>query len=244
MKRLLISVLATTALVGALPTARAALFEDDEARRAILDLRQRHERQNEAIDQLRRALLDQQNALDALRQEIARLRGDKENLNLELQRQLDERKEQTRVLEERLRKFEPRSVKVDGEAFLAEPAEIAAYEEALATFRAGDFKTAATAFAEFQRRFPRSGYTNISLFWLGNAQYANRDNKEAIRSFLALLARAPDHVRAPEAMLSVANSQIELKEVRPARKTLEELIAKYPSTEAAVAAKERLAKLK
>ncbi|HQS64074.1 tetratricopeptide repeat protein, partial [Acidovorax sp. 24-64-9] len=41
-----------------------------------------------------------------------------------------------------------------------------------------------------------------------------------------------------------ANCQIELKETRTARKTLEDLLRDYPQSEAAVAAKERLSRLK
>jgi len=82
------------------------------------------------------------------------------------------------------------------------------------------------------------------LFWLGNAQYAMRSYKEAIVNFKSLLTLAPDHVRAPEAALSIANCQIELKDMKAARKTLEDLIKVYPQAEASSVAKERLVKLK
>ena len=81
-------------------------------------------------------------------------------------------------------------------------------------------------------------------FWLGNAQYATRDYKEAINNFKLMLSAAPAHARAPEAALSIANCQIELKETRTARKTLEDLVRAYPQSEAAIAAKERLSRLK
>ena len=80
--------------------------------------------------------------------------------------------------------------------------------------------------------------------WLGNAQYATRDYKEAIGNFKALLAAAPTHARAPEAALSIGNCQVELKDTRAARKTFEDLVKAYPQSEAAGAAKERLARLK
>ena len=67
--------------------ANAALFEDTEARRAILDLRERVERQSEQIQNFQRSLLEQQNQFEALRAETARLRGEKEELTQELRRQ-------------------------------------------------------------------------------------------------------------------------------------------------------------
>jgi len=218
----------------------AALFEDDEARRAILDLRQKVDKQNESMQQLQRAMLEQQNQFEAMRSELANLRGEKEQLTQDLKRQQDSAK----VVSERLRKFEPSKVTLDGVEFMAEPAETKAYEDALAVFRQGDFATAANVFSDFNRRYPRSGYGVTALFWLGNAQYANRDYKEAIKNFSALLARAPDHARAPESLLSVANCQLELKDTKSARKTLTDVVKNYPQTEAATAATERLAKLK
>jgi tol-pal system protein YbgF len=218
----------------------AALFEDDEARRAILDLRQKVDKQNESMQQLQRAMLEQQNQFEAMRSELANLRGEKEQLTQDLKRQQDSAK----VVSERLRKFEPSKVTLDGVEFMAEPAETKAYEDALAVFRQGDFATAANVFSDFTRRYPRSGYGVAALFWLGNAQYANRDYKEAIKNFNALLARAPDHARAPESLLSVANCQLELKDTKSARKTLTDVVKSYPQTEAATAATERLAKLK
>jgi tol-pal system protein YbgF len=218
----------------------AALFEDDEARRAILDLRQKMEKQNEGLQQLQRALLEQQNQSEALRAELANLRGEKEQLTEDLKRQ----QESTQGVSDRLRKFEPTKVTVDGVEIVAEPAETKAYEDALAVFRQGDFTAAANAFSEFNKRFPRSGYVVPALFWLGNAQYANRDYKEAVKNFTALLSRAPNHLRAPESLLSVANCQLELKDLKAARKTLADVVKNYPQSEAASAANERLAKLK
>jgi TolA-binding protein len=58
------------------------------------------------------------------------------------------------------------------------------------------------------------------------------------------MSAAPAHLRAPEALLAIANCQIELKETKGARTTLDELIKAYPQSEAATVGKERLAKLK
>ena len=218
----------------------AGLLEDDEARRAILELRQKVEQQGEEIKQFQNGLLNQQNEFEALRSEMARLRGEKE----ELMQQLRQQQQQTQVVDERLKKFEPSPVTVDGVEFVADPAETKAYEDALAVFRKGDFKGASTVFSDFTRRYPKSGYVVPSLFWLGNAQYANRDYKEAIRNFSALVAKAPNHMRAADSMLSVASCQLELKDLKAARATLDDVIKKYPNTEAASAAKERLSKLK
>jgi len=45
-------------------------------------------------------------------------------------------------------------------------------------------------------------------------------------------------------MLAMANCQIEMKDNRGARKTIDDLVKAYPASEAAAAGKERLGSLK
>jgi len=255
MNRSLLAAALVAASVFAAPAARAALFEDDEARRAILELRQRIEQQrvtlveelrraNDENGQLRKSLLDLQREIESLKGEVARLRGQDETLARDLAEVQRRQKDVSQAVDDRLRKFEPVQVTVDGREFAADPAEQKDFEGALAAFRKGEFVPAQAAFAQFVQKYPQSGYRATALFWLGNAQYANRDYRGAIANFRALLQQAPDHPRAPEAVLSIANCQIELKDNTSARKTLDDLVKAYPQSEAASAAKERLARLR
>lgn len=239
--------------------ASAGLFDDEEARRAILDVRQRIEtssqtmeqkiaaeskRSSDENEQLRRSLIELQNQLEATRADLAKLRGQNEQVArdvAEVQRKL---KDDAQQVNERFRKLEPQRVTVDGREFLADNAEKRDFDAAMAVFRKGDFANAEVVFVDFINRYPQSGYRPSALFWLGNAQYATKDYKDALVNFRTLVSQTPDHLRTPEAMLAIANCQSEIKETKGARKTLEELIANYPSTEAAAAAKERLARLK
>jgi tol-pal system protein YbgF len=140
----------------------------------------------------------------------------------------------------------PDTVRVlfEGREFAAELLEKRDFELAMVLIRKSDFAAAQKAFFDFLTRYPKSGYAPSGLFWLGNAQYQTRDYKEAILNFRQMISAAPDHLRAPEAALSVANCQAELKDTRGARKTLDDLIKAYPASEAASAAKDRLKLLK
>lgn len=242
--------------------AQSALFPDDEARNAILELRQRHEAQKlvtDALDrrlieennQLRRGLLDLQNQIETLRAEQARMTGQYEQFVRELAQSSREIAEVQRrqvglgqSLEQRLRVLEPQKVTVDGKEIFATPTEARDFDAALAVFRAGDFAGAQAAFLDFSSLYPKSGYRPSALFWLGNARYATRDYKEAIANFRSMLALAPEHPRAPEALLSIANCLVELKDTRAARRTLEEVVTLHPQSEAALAARDRLARLR
>ncbi len=241
--------------------AQAGLLEDDEARKAILDLRKRVEQSNAAIKsladenaQLRRALLDFQGQIEALKSDVSQSRGVQEQSmrsQAELARALSEFQirqkdvvQTVQGVEDRLRRFDPVKVTLDGVEFMAEPAEKRDYDAAMEIFRQGDFATAQLALSAFVQRYRTSGFSALALFWLGNAQYANKDYKESMANFQQMLKSAPSHPRAPEAMLAVANVQIELKDLKGARKTMEELVKTYPASETAATARDRLTRLR
>lgn len=245
-------------LAGLAPGARAGLFDDDEARNAILDLRARIAASDarqaelsksnaqllEQVQALRRSLLELNAQLESTRGEMAKMRGSDEQLMrdvVELQRR---QKDITQGVDDRIRKLEPQKVSVDGREFLADAEEKRQFDEALDVFRSGSFDKAAVQFGGFIRRFPSSGYVDSARFWLGNAHYGKREYKEAIAAFRALVNASPDHARAPEALLAIANCQVEAKDIKGARKTIDELTKTYPKSEAAQAGKERLAALK
>jgi len=231
--------------------SHAALFEDDEARRAILDLRQKLEisQQNsktqlEEIAVLRKALFDIQNQIDALKSDQSTLRGANEQLLKELSEIQLKQKDVLQSVDSRLSKFEPIKIVLDGLEFQADPAEKKEFEASLAVFRTGDFAAAQNSLLNFLRKYPSSGYASSSLFWLGNAQYATKDYKESIVNFRKLLSIAPQHARASEAMLAISNCLIELKDLKAAKKAMEELVKLYPTSDAAQTAKDRLARLR
>jgi tol-pal system protein YbgF len=249
-------------MAASLGAAHAGLFDDEEARKAIVDLRARvsavdeqlkarsaesaatNAQLLEQVSALRRSLLDLNNQLEAMRGEIAKLRGSDEQITRDLAELQRKQKDIGQATDERLRRLEPLKVTLDGKEFVAEQDERKAYDDAIGTIRGGEFDKAVSLFSTFQRRYPASGYGDSVRFWLGNALYGKRDYKEAIAAFRAFVTGAAEHPRAPEALLALANSQAEMKDPRGARKTLEELLKSYPKSEAAQAGKERLASLK
>lgn len=249
-------------LGGALGAAHAGLFDDEEARKAIVDLRNRvtavedagkarvteltaaNAQLLEQIAVLRRSLVELNNQLELVRGELATLRGNGEQVTRELAEMQKRQKDVSQALDDRLRKLEPVKVAIDGREALVEQDEKRAYDDAIAAIRGGDFDKSVALLTNFQRRYAESAYIDSVRFWLGNALYGKRDYKEAITAFRSFVAGAADHPRAPEAMLALANSQAEMKDARGARKTIEDLMKAYPQSEAAQAGKERLASIK
>lgn len=226
--------------------AHAGLFEDDEARKAILDLRSKVDAmRSELGSQLenksdKSSTVDLLNQNEQLRSEIARLRGQLEVMSNELANAQKRQKDFYIDLDARVRKFEPMKVNLDGHEVSVEPAEQKAYESALETFKSGEFKPAANAFQDFLRRYPNSAYAGHAFNNLGNAYYALRDCKSAIAAHQSVVKNYADSGKAPDSLLSIASCHSELKEKSAAKKTLEALISQFPDSAAAQTARERL----
>ncbi len=224
-------------------SAHAALFGDDEARKAIIDLRAKVDGVQQSKAETS-AVLTLSNQNDALKQEISRLNGQIEVLSNEVQNLQQRQKDFYVDLDNRLRKLEPQVVAVDGKDAMVGQSEQTAYDNALALFKAGDYKKSGSSFADFIQRYPESAYAPSAQYWIGNAYYAQRDYKNAIAAQQALLKKYPDNPKAADALLNIASSQVELKDRPAAKKTLESLVAKFPNAPAAQTAKERLANFK
>jgi tol-pal system protein YbgF len=239
------------ALAAWLPLqASAGLLDDDEARKAILELRTKVEtlsrELNARIDTKsdKSAALDLVNQHEQSMQEIARLRGQLEVLANEIATSQKRQKDFYADLDARIAKLEPRQVNIDGKEAEVDAGELKSYEAAMTLFKAGDYKVAANALADFVRRHPDSSYASNAQYWLGNAYYAQRDYKNAIAAQEVVASAYKDSAKAPDAMLNIASCYTELKDKKNARKAFQQLIARYPDSSAAAAAKDRLAGLK
>ena len=230
--------------------ASAGLLDDDEARRAILDLRAKVDALsrdfNARIDTKsdKSATLEMLNHQEETTQEIARLRGQLEVLANQIATSQKNQKDLYADLDARIKKLEPRQETIDGQTAEVLPTEKKSYDTAMELFKSGDYKAAASALQDFVRRYPSSAYAANAQYWLGNSYFAQRDYKNAIAALEVVTATYADSAKAPDAMLNIASSYTELKDKKAAKKALQQLVNKFPGTSAAQAAKDRLAALK
>lgn len=239
----------------ALPSTPAlALFGDDEARKAILELRAKvaeQERQLrdkdaelaariERLEAANRAQLEFANTIDAQRREIATLRGQVETLTHEVATLQKRNRDLYADVDTRLKGLEPVTATVDGKQATVERSEQAAYDAALAQFRSGDFRGAAQSLQVFLARWPKSAYAPAANYWLGNSYYGLKDYRGAIAAQQVVVDQHADSARAPDALLNIAASYVELKDSVRARAALQKILADYPNTEASKLAEERL----
>ena len=211
-----------------------ALFSDDEARKAILDLRKT----------LATTQLDLQNQIEKLKADNAELRGKIEDLEKQGEDINSSQKTYYQDLDTRLGNFEPRTATIEGVTGTVEPNEKKAYDDALKAFQAGSLKKADDGFTAFVAKFPKSPYLPLALYWSGNSKYANKDYAGAINQLQSLIKKYPNHPRVAAAMITLGNSQLERGNKAAAKKTFAEIVAKYPDTDAAKDAQQLLAATK
>ena len=207
-----------------------ALFSDDEARKAILDLRK----------SLATIQLELQSQIDKLKTENTELRGKLEELEKQGADISSSQKTYYQDLDTRLGNFEPRTITIEGVSGTVQPGEKKAYDDALKAFQTGSLKKAEDNFAAFATKYPKSPYLPLALYWSGNSKYANKDYAGAISQLQSLIKRYPNHPRVPAAMVTLGNSQLESGNKAAAKKTFSEIVAKYPDTEAAKDAQQLL----
>lgn len=240
MKRLL--PLAVIAALSHVAPSHAALFDDDEARRAITDMRKELTPRIERLEESSRGQLELSNQNELLRTEVSKLQGQLEVLLHEIESLKQRQRDFYVDLDNRVRKLETTPAAAAPEAQAPDPAaESRDYEAALNLLKEGKYKDAQTAFDQFIKRYPRSAVLPGANFWAGNAALQAKDVAVANNYFKTVLTNWPNDPTAPDAMLGTANCQQALGDAKASHETLKKLVERFPESSAGKAARQRLA---
>jgi len=239
-------------------SGHSALFDDEEARKKILEVEKNLQSQNQATQSAirdlkqsneqqdavtRNGLADMQSQLDALKQENARLKGELEVANHKVETALQRQKDLYTDIDERLRKLESAPVA----EVAAPPAvvekntqEYQLLELANGLSKESKHKDAFKEYDKFLKDYPNSSLAPEAMYGLGYSQFALKNYKSSIATQQKLIDTYPDSPKVPDAMFNLANSQIQLGLVPGAKKTLRDLVAKFPNSELTPTAQKRL----
>lgn len=209
------ALLCVAALLSAVAVPSYA-FTDDEARRAILELRQQIRQMNEQNQHARLLLADQ---MENMRQEIAQLRGKVEKLDW-----------QSSKLQERQQ--EP--------SLISDPQEQAIYDAAMDLYRNAQYQEAASSFGTFVEAYPESTQIEEVRFYEGSSLYAAKRFSAAIQKLQSLISNNPSSKHAADALMVIASSQVEMNDLASAQNSLKRIVAEYPDSSAADTARSRL----
>ena len=233
--------------------AQAGLFSDDEARKNIRQLEARMQVLDDLLNQQTKSMLDLQGQIEVLSGEIRKLRGQNEEVAHGLQDAEKRQKDFYVDLDTRVRHFESIESAAPEVIPSAIPAPVVntsdphdpapanrAFESAYDVFRGGNHADASKAFQEFLKKYPASAHAPNAMYLLGDAQFAQKEILGALNTYETLLNAFPGTSKAADTYLKVAECNRLLKRKTAAKKALQQLVAKYPESEAAAKAKKLL----
>ncbi len=211
---------ASSVLLLSLGANHAYAFEDEDARRAILDLRSQ-------LRQSQQNNITLSNKINDLQQQITQLRGNIETANHQMRMAQQSNQDQA-------------NPDVPPSPQVGDPNEQQAYDSALDLFRQGNYAEASTALNRFAQQYPNSPLAPSARFYEGSSRYANKDFNGSIQGLQAMVAAYPRDPKAGDALLVIAGSQVELNNIAGAKATLQRVVQEYPNTPASDTAKNRL----
>ena len=228
----------------ALP-ARAGLFDDDQARAQVAKLRADFDALAQRVEGAAKSQLDFSNQMELLRADMARLRGQLEVTANGLESAQKRQQDFYIDLDNRLRTLEAAAqpaAEAKAEAKTDPAAETRDYEAALTAFKAAKYKDALAELLSFIKTYSSSALLPNAYFWAATCHFQLRDFAKSAETFAKVAATWPADAKAPDALLGQANAQFEAGDAKGGKKTLETLLAEYPGSTAAQAAKQRLKK--
>ena len=118
------------------------------------------------------------------------------------------------------------------------------YDAAYLDLTKGKYDLAITGFVNYLKYFPETELADNAQYWLGECHYAKKNYTKAAIEFHKVLENYSTGDKVPSALYKLGLSLLELKSVGQANKYFQELVDKYPNTEEAKLAKEKLNKTK
>jgi tol-pal system protein YbgF len=249
--RLRLLACASAALLGGCAVAP----EEDPVMIRLNDLDQRVQRIERVLTN--QSLLELAKRIDDVQGQLRQMRGEVELL----QNQSEGGKNQTRSLygdlEKRLAALETLGgvggSNAAGSIMPAAPGagsvaaggagEQASYDAAFNALKGSDFPKAISGFRNFVATYPASPLASNAQYWLGEAYYVTKEYQNAIAAFQKVATDYPDSRKAPDALVKIGFTQSALGRNGDARVTLEDVVRRYPGTEAAQLAAERLKRM-
>lgn len=230
---------------------RLGQLEEVMKGQALVEMSQR-------VDQLERELRELRGEADALAQANAALKKQQLDIAADLEQRLAAIEARERAAAEAAAKVAaPSSVETpatSAEGTRGEAASVVAesdgkspelrYGEAFDALKAGKYPEAIAGMQEFLAKHPNHPLADNAQYWLGQTYYVTRDYERAIAAFAAVGVRPTDPSKTPDALLKKGLSEIELKRPDAARATLADLVNRFPNSEAARTARERLQSLR
>lgn len=117
------------------------------------------------------------------------------------------------------------------------------YRQAKQAFDQGEFDAARNKFMELIKRYPKSERADNAQFWIGEIYYREKWYEKAILEYQKVIENYPKGNKVPASLLKQGFAFLNLGDKTNCRIILQELIKKYPQTNEAKIAQDKLKEL-
>lgn len=118
------------------------------------------------------------------------------------------------------------------------------YRAAIMLYGRGRVADARRAFQEVFEADPTGDLADNALFWIGETYFGAADYSNAMRYYSRVTTEFSDQNKAPDALFKTALTLARTGDLAQARKTLQEVIERYPYSTPAASAKHELERIK
>lgn len=201
------------------------------------------------LENRNRVQLQLQQQVDSMALEISDLRGQIEKNNYDMQQMLQRQRELfielDKVRQEKATLVvapveKPTAKKEPQGTFSSNVDEQTAYQNAVdLILKKRDYAGAIAAFVQFQKDFPDSTFMPNSHYWLGQLYFAKKQDKEAVKSFAAVVAY-PDSNKRADALVKLGDIAERNNNAEQAKKYYQQVVTEYPGSASANMVQEKL----
>ncbi len=118
------------------------------------------------------------------------------------------------------------------------------YYTAYSDYIKQDYGLAVSGFSQFIEKYPESSLADNALYWIGECYFAQRKFEEAVSHFSRLITLYSNGDKVADATLKKGFSMIEMGRQTEGISVLKELISKFPLSEEASLAQQKLNEIK
>jgi len=118
------------------------------------------------------------------------------------------------------------------------------YRQAIMLFGRGRHAEARRGFQAVFDADPAGDLADNALFWIGESYFAANDNSNAMRFYNRVVTEFSEQNKAPDAMFKIALCQVRTGDLALAKKTLQQVIERYPYSSTASSAKAELQRIR
>ncbi|WP_394127285.1 tol-pal system protein YbgF [Vibrio hepatarius] len=200
------------------------------------------------LENRNRVQLQMQQQLDDMALEISDLRGQLEKSTYDMQQMLKRQRELFIELDKvRSQASTPAAQtetktpeKQTGGTFSSNVDEQTAYQNSVdLILKKRDYTGAIASFQQFQKDYPDSTFTPNSHYWLGQLYFAKKQDKDAVKSFAAVVSYKDSNKRA-DALVKLGDIAQRNNNAEQAKKYYQQVVDEYPNSASAKLAQERL----